>query len=58
MFIRNRFSEERDDDHGEEAEEEEDDGEVEEVDLRDDGRPELLFSTLRGTVSEVKPHPG
>lgn len=57
MFFWNWVGEERDDDHGDEADDEEDDGEVEEVDLSDDGGSELLLTTLGTPVPKVQPHP-
>ena len=57
MFFWYRTGEERNDDHCEEAEKKEDDGEVQEVDLGDDARSEVLLSTLGAAVPKVQTHP-
>lgn len=58
MFLWYRTGEKRNDDHCEEAEKKEDDGEVQEVDLGDDARSEVLLSTFGAAVPKVQTHPG
>ena len=57
MFAVDGGSEERDDDGGEKGDDEEEDGEVEEVDLGDDGGAGVLLTTRRWPVPEVQAHP-